>query len=86
MPAKKPQEIPADIRRMSFEKALEELEAIVRHLEGGEVGLEDSIATYDRGNLLKRHCEDKLAAAREKIEQIELAPDGGVSAAPLKTD
>lgn len=86
MPAKKPQEIPAEIRRMSFEKALEELEGIVKQLEGGEVGLEDSIVTYDRGTLLKRHCEDKLAAAREKIEQIELAPDGSVTATPMKSD
>ena len=71
---------------MSFEKALEELEGIVRSLEGGEIGLEDSISTYTRGTLLKRHCETKLAAAREKVEQIELAPDGTVIANPVDLD
>ena len=86
MRSKKPHEIPADIRRMSFEKALEELEEIVRSLEGGEIDLEDSISTYTRGTMLKRHCEAKLTAAREKVEQIELAPDGTVIANPVDID
>jgi exodeoxyribonuclease VII small subunit len=86
MASQKPQDIPADIRRMSFEKALEELEEIVRQLEGGEVGLEDSISTYTRGTLLKRHCEAKLAAAREKVEQIEIAPDGSITASTVDSD
>ena len=77
----KKNEIPADIRRMTFEGALEELEEIVRKLEGGEVGLEESISTYTRGILLKRYCEAKLADAREKIEKITLAADGSVSGA-----
>ena len=74
--------IPADIRKLSFEKALQELEEIVRRLEGSEVSLEESIATYTRGTQLKRHCESKLASAREQVERIELKP-GGVPVATM---
>ncbi len=66
----------APIAEMSFEDALGELEAIVRQLEGGEVALETSIALYERGAALKKHCEDKLEAARLKVEKIALGPDG----------
>lgn len=79
-------EIPADIRCMTFERALEELEEIVRRLEGGEVTLEESIATYTRGTQLKRHCEAKLEAAREQVERIELRPGGAVVAVPIQPD
>ncbi|MBW0145481.1 exodeoxyribonuclease VII small subunit [Sphingomicrobium clamense] len=61
---------------LSFEAALEELEAIVRKLEAGEESLDASIALYQRGEQLKKHCEARLKAAREKIEQITLGADG----------
>ena len=65
-----------DISTMSFEAALAELETIVRTLEQGTAPLDDSIALYQRGDQLKRHCEARLKAAQERIEQIALAPDG----------
>lgn len=61
---------------LSFEQSLEELEAIVRKLEAGEESLDASIALYQRGEALKKHCEGRLKAAREKIEQITLGGDG----------
>jgi exodeoxyribonuclease VII small subunit len=73
----------SDIDAMSFEQALAELEAIVSKLEKGEIGLEDSIDTYERGVLLKGHCERKLQDAQMKVERIKLGPDGGVSAEPF---
>ena len=82
-PDETPDSVPADIRKLSFEKALQELEEIVRRLEGGEVSLEESIATYTRGIQLKRHCEAKLEAAREQVERIELKPGGTPAAAPV---
>ena len=72
--------IPADIGKLSFEDALEELESIVQKLESGDAALEDSIAVYERGIQLKAHCEDKLASARAKVEKITLSSDGSVSA------
>ena len=74
----------ADIARLSFEEALAELEKIVRQLEGGQGALEQAIDAYQRGVLLKRHCERKLAEAQAKIEQIAIAPDGTVTAEPMK--
>ena len=64
------------IDQMSFEAALAELEQIVRTLEQGSAPLDQSIELYQRGDRLKRHCEARLKAAQERIEQISLGPDG----------
>ncbi|GAB3446564.1 exodeoxyribonuclease VII small subunit [Insolitispirillum peregrinum] len=68
--------IAPDIAALSFEDALRELETIVRHLEGGQVRLDDAVDAYARGSQLKAHCERRLAEARAKIERITLSPDG----------
>jgi exodeoxyribonuclease VII small subunit len=78
--------VPADIAAMSFEAALQELETIVRQLEEGKGALDDAITAYERGALLKRHCETKLSEAQAKVDKIVLAPDGTVSAAPADND
>lgn len=65
-----------DVAGMSFEEALKELEQVVGQLESGSVDLEKSIALYERGALLKAHCEAKLAQAQARIEQITLAEGG----------
>lgn len=65
-----------DISAMTFEIALGELEQIVRTLEQGSAPLDQSIELYQRGDRLKRHCEARLKAAQERIEQIALGPDG----------
>ena len=62
--------IPKNIAEKSFEDALDELEEIVRELESGEVKLDEAVKHYERGALLKRHCENKLADAKMKIEKI----------------
>ncbi len=71
-----------DIGAMSFEEALEELKTIVTKLESGEAKLDDAIADYERGTALKKHCEGKLRQAQAKLEKINLAPDGTVTAEP----
>ena len=76
----------ADIRKLSFEAALAELEEIVRALEQGKSSLDDAIAAYERGAQLKKHCEDKLNEARLRVEKINLGPGGdaeGLEAAKL---
>lgn len=59
-----------EIAGLSFEKALAALEEIVRQLESGEVPLDDSIALYERGEALRRHCQARLDAAQARIERI----------------
>lgn len=61
---------------MTFEEAMAELEAVVARLEQGDVPLEDSIALYERGAALKAHCDARLKAAEEKVEQIRLGENG----------
>jgi exodeoxyribonuclease VII small subunit len=70
--------ISADVQKMSFEEALEELRNIVGALERGDGKLDDAIASYQRGAELKAHCESKLRAAQEKVEKISLGPGGDI--------
>lgn len=69
---------------LSFEQAMQELEGLVRNLESGQTALEDSIASYERGIALKKHCEKKLRDAQAKIEKISINDDGSLSAAPFE--
>ncbi|PSM18360.1 MULTISPECIES: exodeoxyribonuclease VII small subunit [Nitratireductor] len=71
--ADKPNE---DIKAMSFEDALAALERIVDDLEKGDVPLEQSITIYERGEALKRHCDQLLKAAEAKVEKIRLSREG----------
>ncbi|MBE9605889.1 exodeoxyribonuclease VII small subunit [Acetobacteraceae bacterium H6797] len=72
-----------EIASLSFEAALAELEGIVKRLEGGQAKLEDAIADYERGALLRRHCEGKLAEAEAKVQAIVA---GNTAAAPRDLD
>jgi exodeoxyribonuclease VII small subunit len=73
-----------DIAAMSFEQALAELEAIVNKLESGQAALEQSIEMYERGALLKAHCEAKLEAARLRVEKIVVGPQGATGVEPAE--
>ena len=64
------------IEELSFEKALAELELIVGRLERGDVPLAESIAIYERGEVLKARCASLLKEAEERVEKIRLTPDG----------
>ena len=77
---------PADIAAMSFEDALAELEGIVRRLEGGQVKLDEAIQSYERGAQLKRHCEQKLNEAQQRVDRIVIGTDGAVTVEPAKLD
>ena len=64
------------IPEMSFEEALAALEDVVGRLERGDVPLEQSITLYERGDALKKRCEDKLREAELKVEKIVAGADG----------
>ena len=66
-------QIEKDIREMSFEQALSELETIVDSLETGDVALEESIDIYQRGSQLRAYCDEKLKNAQARIEKITSA-------------
>jgi exodeoxyribonuclease VII small subunit len=65
-----------EISQMPFERAIEELESIVKRLEEGKVPLEESVAIYERGEALKRRCEDLLRQAEARVEKITLDAEG----------
>ena len=67
-----PENTNADVDQLSFERAIEELEAIVKRLEDGKVPLEESVAIYERGEILKRRCEHLLRQAEARVEKIAL--------------
>ncbi len=74
--------MPDDIAALSFEDALAELERIVRGLEGGQQKLEEAISAYERGALLRRHCEAKLAEAETRVQAIVERADGSLALRP----
>ena len=74
----------ADIDVLSFEQALAELERIVGQLESGQAPLEQSIELYERGALLKAHCEKRLEAARLRVEKIVVGAGGQVGVEPAE--
>ena len=65
-----------EIKNMSFEEAMKELEATVGKLEHGEATLEESITLYERGAALRQHCDAVLRQAEERVEKITLAANG----------
>jgi exodeoxyribonuclease VII small subunit len=80
-------EAKVDISEMPFEAALAELEGIVDQLERGAVALDESIRLYERGEALKKRCDELLRNAEMRIEKITLSADGGIKGAvPLDDD
>jgi exodeoxyribonuclease VII small subunit len=66
----------ADVKKLSFERALEELESIVKRLEDGKVALEESVTIYERGEALKRRCEELLRQAEARVDKITIDANG----------
>jgi exodeoxyribonuclease VII small subunit len=76
-----------DVSKLTFEKAIEELESIVKRLEEGKVPLEESVAIYERGESLKQRCEELLRQAEARVEKITLDAQGKpTGTAPLDVD
>ena len=77
----------ADVKKMPFERAIEELESIVKRLEEGKVPLEESVAIYERGEALKQRCEDLLRQAEARVEKITFDTNGKPTGSePLDVD
>ena len=66
------------LKKMTFEDAMKELENLVDSLDKGDVSLDEAIAAYDRGSQLKDHCQKKLNEAKMKVETIQSSDDNKV--------
>ena len=69
----------SDVTTLTFERAIEELESIIKRLEEGKVPLEESVAIYERGEALKRRCEELLRQAEARVDKITTDANGQVT-------
>ena len=68
---------PVSIENLNYEQALAELEEIISNLENEPIGLERSVAMFERGKVLIQHCQKLLDSAEMKVQQLE--EDGSMS-------
>ncbi len=59
-----------ELQKLSFEKAMEQLEKIVDDLESGELSLENSIEAFEKGIELSKICRKKLEAAENRVKKL----------------
>ncbi|MYD78801.1 MAG: exodeoxyribonuclease VII small subunit [Gammaproteobacteria bacterium] len=65
-------------KELSFEDAVQELEAIIQRMSGGTQSLETSIAEFERGIKIVRECQKMLSDAEQRVESLTKAADGQV--------
>ncbi|KQB83674.1 exodeoxyribonuclease VII small subunit [Corynebacterium oculi] len=73
-----------EVSTLSYEQARDELVEVVKILELGQMGLDESLAYWERGEALAARCEEHLARASAKVEEA-LAQRGSSSAAEAPT-
>lgn len=74
---------PAKANHPPFEEALKKLESIVEAMESEELPLETLLTKYEEGTQLARVCQDKLAEAELKIQQLEKGSGGEIKLKPF---
>jgi exodeoxyribonuclease VII small subunit len=74
---------PAKAGTLPFEEALKKLESIVAAMESEDLPLETLLAKYEEGTQLSRICQEKLAEADLKIQQLEKNAAGEMKLKPL---
>lgn len=67
----------------SFEQSLAQLEGIVKAVEEGKIGLQDSVTQYEKGMKLIAYCRAVLAEAEAKVQQLNLGQDGTLTPGPM---
>lgn len=75
-----------NIKDLTFEAALKELEEIVSQLDTGSIDLDKAVEAYEKGAKLKQHCEKKLKEAQLRIEKIEVDKNGDISTKVMDTE
>ncbi|GAA5317042.1 MAG: exodeoxyribonuclease VII small subunit [Candidatus Pelagadaptatus aseana] len=60
----------AQKKSQDFEKSMQELEKLVTALEQGDLSLEKSLEAFEKGVKLTRECQDRLAAAEQKVQLL----------------
>jgi exodeoxyribonuclease VII small subunit len=82
----KPAPAPAEpVAPADFEHSLDELEQLVARMEGGDLSLDDSLASFERGIGLYRHCQQALEQAELRVRLL-LDPEHPDSAEPFEPE
>ena len=68
---------------INFEKALEELEGIVEDLESGDLSLENSLKSFEKGIKLARQCQEQLSKAELQVQKL-IEENGELKTTPLE--
>ena len=68
---------------INFEKSLEELEGIVENLESGDLSLENSLKSFEKGIKLARQCQEQLSKAELQVQKL-IEENGELKTTPLK--
>ena len=72
--------------KVSFEKALDQLEHIVQDMESGNLTLEQSLKKFEEGMKLSKYCTQKLDETEKKISLLMSQADGSVVEKPFDGD
>jgi exodeoxyribonuclease VII small subunit len=72
--------------KLSFEKALDQLEQIVQEMEAGKLSLENALKKFEEGIKLSRYCSQKLEETEKKITLIMESQDGSILEKPFETN
>jgi exodeoxyribonuclease VII small subunit len=70
----------------TFEESLNDLERIVKHLEDGDLPLEESLKLFEEGVKLSRECREGLINAERRIEVLMRDSDGSISIETIAGD
>ena len=73
-------------KNLSFEQSMARLDEIVRHLEKGDMPLNDSLALFEEGTALIRSCEKQLDEAEQKVVKLRKGPDREPEELPFEDD
>jgi exodeoxyribonuclease VII small subunit len=65
-----PTQTDPSVSELSYEQAMDQLEAIVARIERGEVGLEESVKQYEQGMVLIARCREILGRAEQRVEEL----------------
>ena len=73
-------------KKLSFEQSMARLDEIVRHLEKGDMPLNDSLALFEEGTALIRSCEKQLDEAEQNVVKLRTGPDRQPEALPFEDE
>ena len=70
-------------KKLSFEDSVKRLDEIVKHLESGDLPLEESLSLFKEGTCLITSCNAMLEEAEQKVSILRIGKDGSLSEEPF---